>query len=237
MQHCVCWNVFIIVKDHCTLRRSFALVTLLLSNVGRQGACWSLIFFYYPQSSGFNIFSSKQDRYLNQLTSWLWETNGKYFLGVNNIMRPHFEGVARINTASRPSWETVFNIFLETYMKPVAYTLIFNLYIFQVLTPQYLFLVPKESCLRLCLLKGFGLHFKLCAWVAWGWVCAHTCWYRRKPKGLDWASLSYRLFWARWHNRFSFSTKKQYMLFTFKLSSSHTVIHLGNALNGLIDAR
>lgn len=221
MQHCVCWNVFIIKKviDHCTFRWPFALVTVLLSNAGSLGACWSLIS-YYPQSSGFNIFSSKQDHYLNQLTSW-----------------PHFEGVARINTASRPSWETVVNIFLETYMKPVAYTLIFNLCIFQVLTPQYLFLVPKESCLQLCLLKGFGWHFKLCAWVAWGWVCAHTCWYQRKPKGLYRASLSYRLLWARWHNKFSFSIKKQHMLFTFKLSSSHTVIHLENTLNGLIDGR
>lgn len=58
-------------------------------------------------------------------------------------MRPHFGGVARINTALRPSWETIFNIFLETYMRPVAHTLIFNLFIFQVLTPQYLFLVTK----------------------------------------------------------------------------------------------
>lgn len=117
------------------------------------------------------------------LTSWLWGTNGKYFFGVHNIMSPQFGGVARINTALRPSWETVFNIFLGTYMRPVVHTLLFNLFIFQALTPQYLFLVTKKSCLQLYLFKGFALHFKLCAWGAGGWVCAHTCWCWRKPKG------------------------------------------------------
>lgn len=42
-------------------------------------------------------------------------------------MRQHFGDMARINTASRPSWEVVFNISMETHMKAVVFTLIFNL--------------------------------------------------------------------------------------------------------------